>query len=130
MVRSATEIDKVIGSRLKSARRAAKLTQTELAKAISSSFQQIQKYERGQNRISSVALLSFAQMLQVPLLYFYEGLVPGVQLTGKKGTSEVEKDLAKFAKSTQGRELLRKYLALKTADQRQLVMELLDNLVR
>ena len=132
MVRSVNEIDKIIGARLKTARLGMAITQGELAKAIGSSFQQIQKYERGQNRISSVALLSLAQMLHVPVLYFYDGLLPsGPVPTKKSGSREISAaELSKFAASRQGTALLRKFLTIKKPEVRQQILDLLDSLAQ
>ena len=132
MVRTPNEIDKIIGARLKTARLAAGINQTELAKVIGSSFQQIQKYERGINRISSVALLSFAQILNVPILYFYETLPIG-GLTLARQPHDVEIDnaaLLKFAASRQGLALLRKFLTVGKPEVRQQVLDLLDSLAK
>ena len=49
------------------------LTQTKVANAINVTFQQIQKYEKGTNGVSSENLLSLANYLKVPITYFYEG---------------------------------------------------------
>jgi transcriptional regulator with XRE-family HTH domain len=129
MVRAVNEIDKIIGARLKTARLSAGIRQADLAKAIGSSFQQIQKYENGVNRISSVALLSLAQMLHVPVLYFYDGLLPSGPITKKSGANEIgQADLAKFASTRQGTALLRKFLAIKKPEVRQQILDLLGSL--
>jgi len=129
MVRSVNEIDKIIGTRLKTARLSAGIRQADLAKAIGSSFQQIQKYENGVNRISSVALLSLAQMLHVPVLYFYDGLLPTGLANKKSGASDIgHAELAKFASTRQGTALLRKFLAIKKPEVRQQILDLLDSL--
>ena len=48
------------------------LTQTKIAKAINVTFQQIQKYEKGTNGISSLRIMQLANILRVPVLYFFE----------------------------------------------------------
>ena len=62
-----------LGSKLKLRRLALGLTQTKVAKAINVTFQQIQKYEKGTNGVSSIRLLQLANYLKVPVNYFYEG---------------------------------------------------------
>lgn len=126
MARSVSEIDKIIGGRLKSARQGAKLTQTDLGKFVEASFQQIQKYERGMNRISSAALLQFAQALDVPVMYFFEGLSPS-QAAPKRKARPAEA-FERFAKSRQAESVLRKFFALRTDEERQLVLSLLNRL--
>ena len=64
--------NKHLGNKLKLRRLALGLTQTKVAKAINVTFQQIQKYEKGTNGVSSVRLLQLANYLKVPVNYFFE----------------------------------------------------------
>ena len=64
--------NKHLGSKLKLRRLALGLTQTKVAKAISVTFQQIQKYEKGTNGVSSIRLLQLSNYLRVPINYFFE----------------------------------------------------------
>ena len=61
-----------LGNKLKLRRLALGLTQTKVAKAIHVTFQQIQKYEKGTNGVSSIRLLQLANYLKVPVNYFFE----------------------------------------------------------
>ena len=64
--------NKHLGSRLKLRRLALGLTQTKVAKAINVTFQQIQKYEKGTNGVSSIRLLQLSNYLKIPINYFFE----------------------------------------------------------
>ena len=64
--------NKHLGNKLKLRRLALGLTQTKVAKAINVTFQQIQKYEKGTNGVSSSRLMQLANFLKVPVTYFYE----------------------------------------------------------
>ena len=64
--------NKHLGSKLKQRRLALGLTQTKVAKAINVTFQQIQKYEKGTNGVSSIRLLQLSNYLKVPINYFFE----------------------------------------------------------
>jgi len=64
--------NKHLGNKLKLRRLALGLTQTKVAKAINVTFQQIQKYEKGTNGVSSIRLLQLANYLKVPVDYFFE----------------------------------------------------------
>jgi len=64
--------NKHLGSQLKLRRLALGLTQTKVAKAINVTFQQIQKYEKGTNGVSSIRLLQLSNYLKIPINYFYE----------------------------------------------------------
>ena len=61
-----------LGSKLRMRRLALGLTQTKVAQAINVTFQQIQKYEKGTNGISSLRLMQLATFLKVPVVYFFE----------------------------------------------------------
>ena len=65
--------NKHLGSKLKLRRLALGLTQTKVAKAINVTFQQIQKYEKGTNGVSSIRLLQLSNYLKIPINYFFEG---------------------------------------------------------
>ncbi len=66
-------VDLHVGLRLRLRRRELKITQTELAGHLGISFQQVQKYERGMNRLSASRLYEIARVLQVGVEYFFEG---------------------------------------------------------
>ena len=61
-----------LGNKLKLRRLALGLTQTKVARAINVTFQQIQKYEKGTNGVSSIRLLQLSNYLKVPINYFFE----------------------------------------------------------
>ena len=61
-----------LGKKLRLRRLSLGLTQTKVAQAINVTFQQIQKYEKGTNGVSSNRLMQLAQFLKVPIIYFFE----------------------------------------------------------
>jgi len=61
-----------LGKKLRMRRLSLGLTQTKVADAINVTFQQIQKYEKGTNGVSSSRLMQLSQFLKVPITYFYE----------------------------------------------------------
>jgi len=65
-----------LGAQLRMRRLALGLTQTKVAQAINVTFQQIQKYEKGTNGISSLRIMQLSNFLKVPVTYFFEGF-PG-----------------------------------------------------
>ena len=87
---SMDEIDIHLGRRLRRRRRLLGLTQQELAHACGVRFQQIQKYECGANRISAARLWQLAEALEVPVGYFFDGLMAeAVESAPEPGASEV-----------------------------------------
>ena len=66
------QLNQHLGKKLRLRRTSLGLTQTQVAKAINVTFQQIQKYEKGTNGVSSARLLQLANFLKVPIKYFFE----------------------------------------------------------
>ena len=73
--RNATTVDNLVGSRLKRLRLKVDITQAELSKRVNVSYQQIQKYESGANRISVSRLWEFCEVFGVLPNYFYLNLL-------------------------------------------------------
>src|ERR1700761_3927024 len=78
------EIDVHLGRRLRRRRRLLGLTQQQLAGACGVRFQQIQKYECAANRMSAARIWQLAEVLEVPVSYFYEGLSPDMPAHDKE----------------------------------------------
>lgn len=77
--RASRDLDCQIGIRMRTRRRELGVSQDALAAGVGLTFQQIQKYERGTNRVSASKLWEIAAQLRTPISYFYEGL-EGVEL--------------------------------------------------
>jgi transcriptional regulator with XRE-family HTH domain len=108
----AARLDREIGARVRRARKERGLTQTQLGDALSVSFQQVQKYERGTNRISSSALVLIARVLDVS----------PQELLGSDGAgSDIDWNL--FAVEGAD-ELLRSYRSIQTPRLQRVVLEL------
>ena len=88
-----TNFNKHLGAKLRMRRLALGLTQTKVAQAINVTFQQIQKYEKGTNGISSLRIMQLADFLKVTVTYFFE------DYTDNSGTGSVNQD------SSQGTDL-------------------------
>lgn len=74
MVKRVTEIDKYVGKQVRRRRVEMGLSQSELGDALGLSFQQVQKYENGANRVSAGRLFEIARRFGVSFDYFFEGL--------------------------------------------------------
>ncbi len=70
--RSANQIDLIIAERLRRRRTELGVSQAALAELVGVTFQQIQKYEKGANRIAASRLFAIARVLEVPLTFFFE----------------------------------------------------------
>ena len=80
--------NKHLGNMLKMRRLALGLTQTKVAKAINVTFQQIQKYEKGINGVSSIRLLQLSNYLKVPINYFFDNYAEYVNVNNENKTTE------------------------------------------
>ena len=79
-----------LGKKLRMRRLSLGLTQTKVAEAINVTFQQIQKYEKGTNGVSSNRLMQLSSYLKVPITYFFEDFR---NFTDIKNTQDVNEDL-------------------------------------
>jgi len=94
--------NKHLGSKLRMRRLALGLTQTKVAQAINVTFQQIQKYEKGTNGISSLRIMQLANFLKVPVVYFFEDYPAYEADINKKETAEVDLNYSYLAKLFSG----------------------------
>ncbi len=106
-------VDSHVGQKVKARRLMLGMSQDELAQAIGLTFQQVQKYERGTNRISVSRLTEIGAALKVPLDYFLDGtprLLPGRKLAIKgSGKSAVVDPL----QDRDVRDLVKSYMSIK-----------------
>ena len=99
-------IDKAIGARLRMYRQRADISQTTLGKQLGVSFQQVQKYENGTNRVSAATLIKIAKFLNISVSELM--VLDSQQSTGTSSS----KDLARFAKTSEGRSLIHGFMAI------------------
>ena len=128
-------IDRHVGTRIKARRLIRGMTQEDLAKAVSLSFQQVQKYERGANRVSAGRLYELARALSVPIQYFFDEFreegedgtpiltlredhadMESVDRIGDPEISELVRAFIKLERSNVRRTVIRLMSAMATAD--------------
>ena len=85
--------NKHLGKKLRIRRLSLGLTQTKVAQAINVTFQQIQKYEKGTNGVSSNRLMQLAAFLKVPIIYFFEDFREFKDINGNDLSGELNEDL-------------------------------------
>lgn len=110
------EIDEHLGRRLRKRRRLLGLTQQQLAAACGVRFQQIQKYECAANRMSAARIWQLAEVLEVPVGYFYDGLGPARE--GRAREPEAQREV--FTRK-ETRDLIRAYYSLSERPRRRLL---------
>ncbi len=124
--RAPNPVDVHVGVRLRMRRMMLSISQEKLGEALGVSFQQIQKYERGSNRIGAGRLRDIASELQVPISYFYEDM-PGEEPANgfaETGTSYVSELLT----SADGVELTRAFLKVKDPAVRRRIVDLVKSI--
>ena len=120
--REPTAIDAYIGRRLRSRRLARGLTQAALAQAIGIAFQQLHKYEIGENRLSVSRLYQLSIVLDVSIMWFFEGLsTPATDSETHSGeTGHVPGD--------ETQRLLRAWIRIEDVNSRQILVALAEQL--
>jgi transcriptional regulator with XRE-family HTH domain len=125
-------IDVHVGQRVKIKRKNLKMTQQELAKTLGLTFQQVQKYERGANRISASKLFLISETLNAPISYFFDGLEVSEENTRSMAEDSADfdakktQDVLSFASSLEGIELNRAFSAIKDNHTRKQLVALFD----
>ena len=123
--RKPNPIDIHVGSRVRMRRKLLGVSQEKLAEALKLTFQQVQKYERGVNRVSASKLFESSRFLGVEVGYFFEGLT-GADADGL-AESESERYAQSFLMTAEGVELASLFPRM-TAKQRRRILELVRTL--
>lgn len=118
-------IDVHVGDRVKVRRVELGLSQTQLGQALGITFQQVQKYEKGANRISASRLQQISDVLKVPASYFFKGS-PGEMKA--KGNASPLAELSEFVSSNEGLTLIKAYMKITDAKVRRHIVNLVDQL--
>jgi transcriptional regulator with XRE-family HTH domain len=128
MSNSPNPTDRHVGSRVRMRRLMLDMSQTALGDALGLTFQQVQKYEKGTNRISASRLQQMAHILQVPVLFFFDGLPSNSTLTKGKTAAQSQIDVDEFVASSVGLSLTRAFMRIKNQKLRSAVVRLVENL--
>jgi transcriptional regulator with XRE-family HTH domain len=129
-----TDLDQLIGSRIRLLRKTLQADAGKLAKNIGITYQQLQKYESGKNRISASKLWLVAHELNVPVRYFYQDYfdgqtdAPNPDNADFKHTEHME--IAHLIASATGFELFKCYALIKNDKVRSSIMNLIRSIVR
>jgi transcriptional regulator with XRE-family HTH domain len=99
--RSANSIDKHVGNRVRMRRLMMKMSQETLGGALSLTFKQVQKYEKGPNRLGASRLQHISNILQVPVAFFFEG-VPTLHQRGRPRAADSPDYVSDFFATSDG----------------------------
>ena len=118
-VKSPDVIDQHISNRIKTRRIMVGISQEKLADKLGITFQQVQKYEKGINRISASRLNRVAAILGVPIGHFFEDSIePKIDQADEKGLPVADR-ITEFLATKQGVQLVRSFLEVKDSGVRQ-----------
>jgi transcriptional regulator with XRE-family HTH domain len=125
-------IDKHVGSRVRMRRMMVGMSQEKLGDALGLTFQQVQKYEKGTNRIGASRLQQISSILQVPVAFFFEGAPQAsnddnivVNLDGAPSPAYVSDFLA----TSDGLALTKSFMRIKDAKLRRRIVDLVEQIV-
>lgn len=129
-MRGANHVDEHLGRRVRMRRLTLGMSQGELADRLGITFQQVQKYEKGANRISASRLQQMSDILEVPILFFYQG---GPKAAGKaagrsSGNNEgpIEDYITDFLADADGHALIKAFAQIKNARLRRSVIDMVQ----
>jgi transcriptional regulator with XRE-family HTH domain len=119
--RAANAVDRRLGQRVRTRRLEIGMSQERLAEVLGVTFQQVQKYEKGVNRIAASRLWDISGALDLPVARFFEGIGPG----RAKGVAEEDESFAHEVLSTpEGMQLIALFASINSPKVRRRVVEL------
>jgi len=122
-------VDMHVGARIRMRRRFLGISQQSLAAQLGITFQQVQKYERGANRVSASKLYEVACALNTPVTYFFEGLADPLVGTGEpKQVQALEQSIGAFLQSSEGVELASMFARVDRPRTRRMILDLVRTL--
>ena len=121
-------VDKHVGMKLRARRTKLGMSQSTLAEALGLTFQQVQKYEKGANRISASRLQQIAQILQMPVENFFEGLPHERGLRRTADDAASVQYVADYLATADGLELTKAFMQIPNAKLRRSIVNLVEQL--
>src|SRR5579862_5330755 len=121
--------DKYVGSRVRMRRLMLHMSQERLADQLGLTFQQVQKYEKGTNRISASRLQEISHILEVPVPFFFEGAPHSFGGSRKSSEGPSLAYITDFLGNADGHALVRAFIKIKNASLRRSVVRLVEAIV-
>jgi transcriptional regulator with XRE-family HTH domain len=125
---AANEVDVYVGSRVRIRRQFIKMTQAKLGQALGLTFQQVQKYETGINRMGASRLQQASQILQVPVSWFFEDAPASNRMPAETPNADSPNLLMDFLATAEGRALINAFSKIKEPKVRRNVVQLVESL--
>ena len=125
--KQANPIDGQVGNRVRLRRMLIGMSQERLGELLGLTFQQVQKYEKGVNRIGAGRLFEVSRILGVPIDYFYEGVI-GQSGAGGFAEGEASPPVMEFVSSGEGLQLSLAFMKIKDTKLRKRVLDLVKQM--
>ena len=122
--KSPSAVDRQVGVRVRMRRLTLDMSQQQLAAALGLTFQQVQKYEKGHNRIGAGRLHQIAQVLRVPVSFFFEDF----PIPGRK--QALPSYISDFLATTDGLALTKAFMSVRDPRQRRCIVDLVESMAR
>ncbi|HEY6258715.1 MAG TPA: helix-turn-helix transcriptional regulator [Xanthobacteraceae bacterium] len=126
--KSPNSTDKHVGSRVRMRRMMLDMSQTELGNSIGLTFQQVQKYEKGTNRIGAGRLHLIARILKVPISFFFEGSPREPGAAGETDSAPLPSYVTDFLATSDGLALTKAFMQIKDANLRRRIVSLVQEI--
>jgi transcriptional regulator with XRE-family HTH domain len=122
--------DKHVGSRVRMRRMMLSMSQEKLGDALGLTFQQVQKYEKGTNRIGASRLQQIAQILQVQVSFFFEGAPAAITIGRHEGLSEAPSPayVSDFLATSDGLALTKAFMKIRDSKLRRRIVDLVEQI--
>ena len=128
--RALNPIDKHVGSRVRMRRLKLDMSQSDLGNALGLTFQQVQKYEKGSNRVSASRLQHISQILQVPVPFFFEGAPASLGWPAAEESDDAPSPsfVSDFPATSEGLDLVRAFTCIGDAKLRRAIVRLVEQI--
>jgi transcriptional regulator with XRE-family HTH domain len=123
-------IDAHVGARIRLRRTLMGMSQERLGEALGLTFQQVQKYEKGTNRIGASRLQQISNILQVPVSFFFEGAPNAAPAQGGLGEAPSPAYVSDFLATSDGLSLTRAFTRIKDAKLRRRIVDLVEQIAK
>ena len=121
-------VDKYVGSRVRMRRIMLGMSQEKLGEGLGLTFQQIQKYEKGTNRIGASRIQQISEILQVPVSFLFEGSPGSSAGTERFGEAPSPAYVADFLATSDGLALTKAFMGIKDAKLRRRIVDLVEQI--
>jgi transcriptional regulator with XRE-family HTH domain len=128
MAKTPNPIDKHVGSRVRMRRMMLGMSQEKLGDALSLTFQQVQKYEKGTNRIGASRLQQISTILQVPVAFFFEGAPSDGSSPDAFGEAPSPAYVTDFLATSDGLALTKAFMKIANSKLRRRIVDLVEQI--